>query len=322
MKKILYCGHGWASNIGNAFVDRGLVYQLKNCSPKSDIYEVSNMYSYMDARYSQKGFYKLFRNKTLKDKGFDLRKYIDCDMVVLGGALLNKNWFAINKNLINFLIKSQKKLLIIGGSGGNNYSKEQKQFIENILKKLNLVVLISRDEPTFEYYSIFAKHKYNGIDNAFFINDAFNPALLNNREYIISVFDFLKEPPIIKEYENVIRLYHDAYSIIQLNNFIRNPIKTLKIMGNKDWISDFPDDYLHLFANSKITFSDRVHACVVTLAFGNKAQFFHKTDRSYLFDRVNMSEIRSKIVSLNNGFIEREKSKQLEFLRSILDDEI
>ena len=320
MTNILYCGHGWAPNIGNAFIDKGILYQLKKSFPNVIIHEVSNTNSYLDNKYSIKRPYNLFRNKNIKKKNFDLRTLVKTDLIVLGGALFNINWFKINKTLIDYLINSQKKVLIIGGGGGNLYNKEQTNFIQSILRKINLIVLVARDEPTYESYREYAKYSYNGIDSAFFLNDCFKPAELDYNSYIISVFDFLKEPKEILNHRNIIRLYHNSSTIIELNSLIRKPLKTLKIMGNKDWVSDYPDDYLHLFANADITFSDRVHACVASLAYGNKAKFYHPTHRSYLFDRVGLSNIRKEVQSLDNDYIVNEKQKQIDFLTEIMNN--
>ena len=35
MKKIVYFGHGWAENVGNAFVDMGINYQLNTLLSKN-----------------------------------------------------------------------------------------------------------------------------------------------------------------------------------------------------------------------------------------------------------------------------------------------
>ena len=81
--------------------------------------------------------------------------------------------------------------------------------------------------------------------------------------------------------------------------------------------SDLPDDYLNLYGNCKATYSDRIHACVATLAFGNPARLYSKSERFLLFDRVGLSSIRDNIVSLDRGKIEKEKKKQIDFLRGI-----
>ena len=89
-------------------------------------------------------------------------------------------------------------------------------------------------------------------------------------------------------------------------------------MKKNDLISDFPDDYLNIYANCASTHSDRVHACVAALSFGKKAQYYSTSSRSLLFDRVGLSEIRGRPVYLDRDEIEFEKDNQIAFLRTIL----
>jgi hypothetical protein len=85
------------------------------------------------------------------------------------------------------------------------------------------------------------------------------------------------------------------------------------------FLSDIPYTYLNIYANTKATFSNRVHACVATLAFGNPAMYFSRNPRSHLFDRFDdLSEITKRPVSIPKNILRREKARQLAFLKGVL----
>ena len=122
--------------------------------------------------------------------------------------------------------------------------------------------------------------------------------------YIGAIADRRKLPQKIGDYD-VIRPEHRT-----------NPHFGWKIYGQSGGIaSDEPFTYFTVYANTKLTLSDRVHACVMTLAYGNPAMLFSSSPRSKLFDRMQLGEIRKKPVTLDPKILEAEKSRELKFLR-------
>ena len=85
-------------------------------------------------------------------------------------------------------------------------------------------------------------------------------------------------------------------------------------------MSDIPDDYLNLYANTYGVYSNRVHACIATLAFGNRAMHFSKSPRAYLFDRLGVKNIRKELVKLDPDMLLQEKESQLSFLKKIFEN--
>ncbi len=311
-KTILYCGFGWSTNIGNAFIDYGIKYILKTAFNEFEIKYASNTSSFIEYKYTNGKGYKYLPFK--KNRYFDIRTHIDAQYYVLCGALFNINWLKINSRFIDFLVKEQKRVFIIGGGGGNNYGKKEVDYVKNILDKMNLELFVSRDEQTYSNYKQYAKYTYNGIDCAFFLNDTFEPAKTNLGEYIVSTFDHRKEPKEISNYNNVFRLYHSAWDVARLELLFRKPRTILTLPFKNDLISDFPDDYLNLYANCDTTYTDRVHACVATLIFGNKAQYYPDSPRSLLFERVGMESIKKEVGVLDMDLIKNEKKGEIDFL--------
>jgi hypothetical protein len=84
-------------------------------------------------------------------------------------------------------------------------------------------------------------------------------------------------------------------------------------------MSDLPWDYLSLYARAHTTYSDRIHACIATLAFGNRAQLFGRdVPRLRMFERLGAGDIMKRPVSIDAQRLQSEKQRQVEFLREVL----
>ena len=79
-----------------------------------------------------------------------------------------------------------------------------------------------------------------------------------------------------------------------------------------------PYGYINIYANSKLTLSDRVHACAVTMAFGHPAMLFAKTNRVGLLERVGAGGISLHPVKPDVLFIENEKKQMKKWLADTL----
>lgn len=92
-----------------------------------------------------------------------------------------------------------------------------------------------------------------------------------------------------------------------------------KIYRQKNsFCADIPYGYLNLYANAELTLSDRIHACAVTLAFGNSAMLFAKTDRLGLLERVGAEMIMNHPVRLDMMALLDEKNKMVQWLSNVL----
>jgi hypothetical protein len=84
-------------------------------------------------------------------------------------------------------------------------------------------------------------------------------------------------------------------------------------------MSDLPWDYLSLYARAHTTYSDRIHACIATLAFGNRAQLFGlDVPRLRMFERLGAGNIMEQPLCIDAPRLESEKRRQVEFLREVL----
>ncbi len=96
-----------------------------------------------------------------------------------------------------------------------------------------------------------------------------------------------------------------------------NPHVTWKIYKQANAVaSDEPWSYFTLYANTQLTISDRVHACVATLAYGKPAMLFSPSPRSKLFDRLGLDEIRNRPVTLDREILRSIKDEEISFLKN------
>lgn len=86
--------------------------------------------------------------------------------------------------------------------------------------------------------------------------------------------------------------------------------------GNS-FCGDIPHTYANIYANADLTVSDRVHACALTLAYGNSAFLLAKTERSGLLDRVGAHEIMNHPVAIDLGRLKEEKEALINWMRQV-----
>ena len=346
MIKITFFNTYWPTNIGNAFIDLGSIQSIKVAAPDSSIYTVSGyprilferklrsqMEKMLEKVYKNRAIKKLNRrttyikskilkrNQILKEPNnslencFDLGRTVKSDYATFSGMILYDSFIKRYKSIILDLKKKNVRI-IFNGVGGPSYSEGEIVRVRKFLKEISPYAFVSRDEKAFECYQDLAEYSYDGIDCGFFVNDYFTPPKLDLPEYVILNFDKLREPKFNITDKIVIRTHHwysEEYGKIPRRYFT---------MPNT-LISDSPDDYLALYSNTSAIFSDRVHACVVTLSYGRPAELFVGDDaevlnRMSLFKRIGADSITNRLTYPDTERIEREKEKQVRFLYEIL----
>jgi len=295
--KILYYGGCWPTNIGNAFVNLGAVHLLRKATEnRVQIFFWSGMSGYLFAIYKK------------SENTIPVSDLFRCDYLVIAGMTLCKHFFYTQKITLEGFINQGTKIIIAGGGAGV-YNKEEVKEVRRWLKRIPVYALISRDTYSYNEYGDLAVYSYDGIDSAFFISDYFPKLEIEKKNFVIFTFDHMSEPKIKTEKE-IIRLHHYCWPPAFKKAFFKY---------HNTLISDLPTDYLTLYANASVVYSDRVHACIVSLAYGNKAMFFSKkSPRIRMFERVGASDINKKPVQLNMEKLKLEKEKQISFLKKIL----
>jgi len=327
MKKItiLQNGGGWSTNIGNAFIDLGSMACLREAANKADIKADIHFTSVLGRwifYHMSRGIKGYMLKRPGKTKNvLNLQEYVKVDYVVQWGAFLSKHWFRVHGEILLKLSKKGIKIIINGGGIGEKANSEE-EIIETrkYLRKVKPYVLISRDRETFDNFKDLAEYSYNGIDCAFWVSDAYVPLKLDLPEYVILNFDKQPEP---RPYELnigrnklIIRTHHAVWHNFPIRQWLR--MKKNYYDKENTMISEIPYDYLNLYANAAATYSDRVHACVATLAYGKPARLFGNPSRALLFERIGASKITQQLIKPNVEKIEKEKQKQIDFLSEIL----
>ena len=110
---------------------------------------------------------------------------------------------------------------------------------------------------------------------------------------------------IFKE-KNIVYSYHKPFPYTKVSKLVKNGVI----------VSDNPMDYLLLYRNASEVYSDRVHACIPTLAFGNKARLFSNSPRIALFENAKIPDVRERLVSIEG--LKEMQDKQIAFLASLL----
>lgn len=296
--RVLFHGSCWPTNIGNAFIGLGTIHSLKSALRKDEnVFHVGGMSGY------------LFNKKGKLANSLPFEKIVDCDYLVHAGMTMCYDLVS-NIQMYQEYAKRGTKIIFVG-SGAAQYTNKEVKIVREAMKKFPVYGFISRDRYAFEKYGDLAKHSYDGIDSSFFIADCFQPPPLNLPEFDVMTFDEFNEPHINHEERFVIRTHHSCWP---------SSLKPKYFKHAYTLISDLPSDYLALYARAKITYSDRVHACVPALAFGRWARMYFKDGdgRIRMFQRLGVPEIYRMPVRLDSERLIKEKKNQIRFLRTIL----
>lgn len=97
-----------------------------------------------------------------------------------------------------------------------------------------------------------------------------------------------------------------------------NPMLTRKTYKSPNsFVSDIPQPYLSLYANTELTLTNRVHACVASIAYGRHAMLFSDTPRARLLERVGLEHITERPMSISTETLGREKEALINFLIAV-----
>lgn len=332
----------WPTNIGNTFIDLGGLQCLKNALPKAKIHVLGGLgrrllHASATSRYqkayqsyvhlipliksiltkntqcsiSENHYQKIFRQTDRNIKNlYDMSLALQAEFIVVSGCILTSQLGLFSSTLISHRKKNRK--IILNAVGGDSYSQGEVETVRGFLKELKPYAFISRDREAFKNYHDIAQHSYDGIDASFFLGDYFNPPKLKLPEYVVLCFDNQEEPQIDINCDLIIRTSHYTYPPIA-GAIVKKIYKRPNLL-----VSDNPTDYLTLYANAREVHTDRIHACVATLSFGKPCRLYNRTKRGVVLDRMNLGELRKKLSKLDLETIEREKKKQIDFLKEIV----
>jgi hypothetical protein len=79
-------------------------------------------------------------------------------------------------------------------------------------------------------------------------------------------------------------------------------------------VNDTPYPYFEIYGNAELTLSNRLHACVIALAYGKPAMLFSESPRLRLMERLNLTEVTKCPVTIDQHVLDTEKRKLVNFL--------
>lgn len=323
------------NNIGNGFIDLGAEATLKEALPNSyklvKISQCANFAASMSKSFAIKEnpvinwvwvhTMQKFASK-LHDKTYKTISTLDVisvpqmatlDYLVIPGCVLTVPFFTIYGSLLEKKVSQGCKIIFLGVSG-NFYTEYEIKFVSQYLEKLNPLAIITRDSVAYKNYKNFATHYYNGIDNVFFVNKLEIPDVpMNPEKYVVVNIEESKHKSIRdrllndlkKTGENIIYTNHKPYPYAKVSEYVKSGVI----------VSDYPLDYLLLYKNASAVYSDRVHACIPTISFGNPAILYSDSPRKALFENVGITKFDDKPLKVDN--LTELQNKQIDFLRNL-----
>ena len=325
------------NNIGNAFIDLGAEETIKAAVPECEIIKLS-MFANFAASLGK--FFVLrenslvrwawrhvmqYKERTLHDNTYRAVSTLDVlcpmkiakfDYLIIPGCVLTVAFFKIYGKLLEEKKRQGCKLIFLGASG-NYYTEKEISAVKEWLIKLEPEAIMFRDSVASAHYSDCSKNVFNGIDNVFFVNRLKIPFTETTMDpYAVINLEMPKHQKEIASLKNrikgrnIIYTNHKPYPLKRVSDNIKNNIIC----------SDYPLDYLFVYKHVKETYSDRVHACIPTLSFGNKAQLFSDSPRIALFENVGLdiSSMKKEPISINMEMLNKRQEEQISFLKSVL----
>ena len=348
--KVAYCTGFWCTNIGNAFFSMGVEYALKKILGEKNVTIVSDNQTYTNS-YGKRYFKHKNQLEYISNLDVDyivlagpvISKYFLAMWkdVIIELEKYNKGYILLSTGMMKLDSKSKKELLAFFKEHPpyimmsrehktyellKNYSKKSydgicfSMFVTDYYNscKLNMdpYITINLDKIKEPRIVLCDDSKCNGKkiefeNNKYIIEESrlFNKITSKTDRFtdaLIYLISFLPSKNIndkIGKY-NVVRTDHRFH-----------PHYRSKIYKQKNcFCADLPYGYLNIYSNSKLTISDRVHACAVTMAFGNSALLLSKTKRSELLERLGAKKIYTEPTKLDMNYVESEKHKMLEWL--------
>lgn len=344
MNIAIYIGY-WSTNIGNSFFQLGAEYVLKNIYPQANVFFVGDEQGYIKPSVGNpQNSYNPFigskidylvilgpfiRPEFFKISAPTIESFFKngTKIIALGVGMMDYQPETIQK-VGEFLKKYPPVLLTTRDS---ETFEALKNFVPKIYNGIDLGFFVSDiwgkspefsgdNYITFNFDQLpepkFVKTIDSSDKNAFSVGEVSYQIKFNRfrkkwceKGFLYQLFDQLILPQ--SKTENL-----GDYKIIRTDHRY-NPVVLKKIYKSPNTYSgDVPYSYLQIYKNTEITFSNRVHACVATLAFGNKAMLFTKSPRAYLLDRVKAHGIKEKPVSIDLGLLQKEKDDLINFIKN------
>lgn len=264
----------WFTNVGEAFIDIGVKSIIHSISERHDEIKygtISPMSKYYISRIQSCSESKNEMNS------FNPAEWIIPDIYIIPGMYGTEN-FAESYTLdMARNIKSKGGKVAFLGFGACDYGLKERNTVLRIMKELNPLFVITRDNKTYELYKDYIEC-IKGLDCAFWINKDFTPQGASTKSYTVSTFNRSDEPKDVASMQNLIHPWHMQYLLDEK--------KTRYLKKSNLMISDNPYDYITLYANADKTYTDLVHATIACLVYGTPVKYYQVDNRRDAFESL------------------------------------
>jgi hypothetical protein len=332
--RILFPASHWASNIGNPFFTLGVDWAVRNAVPEAEIIPTA-----------ANPILAMKLSGRTKKMSFNYGAILgDVDAVMFAGPMFDINFREFYEPTFRAAKEAGIRIFLVT-AGGIRYDADEIEHCRKVLEQYPPDLLWTRDNQTFEAYGDLALAAHNGICGAWF-TPKYYPGYATPRlgPYITSVFDFRPEPapPVLAE---AIRGAGDLPGGAITNTSFVNRVKRVLDRGGPAEIDGHmvirpcdrpanhritvftkpntfaaftPYGYFNLFRNTTVTVTDRLHAAVVTLAYGRPAHLFLRSKRGNLLAAAGINYAPGKRLTADATLLEMKRQAILKFLRKSL----
>ena len=314
---IVVYGAGWIHNIGNAFIQLGSKYAVEQALPGANVHVIEGNYLTMPTSAADKLLLKLSRTTGIaalrqkqmarihaaRSRQRKLSDLASVDAVMLSGVWLSAKYLREHRR--DFLeLKERGIPLIFSGGGGTFYTEEEFAEVTEQLHEIKPHAIITRDDVVYEAYKNSFERVYAGIDVGFFIGDCLRPLPMPKRT--VYCFDRGPMPAVCNVTDDSVVTHHSQGGL-RHDTFDQGQL----------FFGEMAEDYVHLYANAPTVYSDRVHACVAALSFGNSAHLIDETPRAHLFEVVGADSIREGVTTLSVEKTAARKAQHITALKEV-----
>lgn len=264
----------------------------------------------------------------------------DVDAVMFAGPMFDMNFRKLFAPAFKQAREAGQKIFLVS-AGGINYNPAEAEHCRSVLEEFKPDLLWTRDSETYDMLGAYVKNAHSGVCGAWFTPDYYpgydTPSLGN---YFCSAFDFRPEPAMsvleralhgdaqlpgdgidnAKKTARIRRvLQRGLPSELGGNTIIRpthrpanHPITNFT--NPNTFAAYTPYGYLNLYRNARFTITDRLHASVVTMAYGNPAYLYLRSKRGYLLKSAGIEYDHGKRLTVDPTYLAERKASVVRFI--------
>lgn len=259
-------------NVGNEFINIGSEYALKKALQEAAVGE----YQLFTSEFWETGNFHHKTGSSWNTK--EIKSWVNqCDLVVISVGSVNTFMQEFLRDLGKFTPPT-----IILGAGFYQYSQQEKNLAKEAFARSKLVVC--RDRIVYEALKD-AANAADGLDMAFFVNDAYVPPVARGDYAVLNIdMDFKRMLARARKYRELKKQFQTVYVVENNSTMYRQ--KDFAFLSR--W-----SEFCNLYANAALVSTVRVHTSILCTLFHTPFEYLGNdyepnAKRSALFRQVGM----------------------------------